>query len=92
MNDTLRLGQVVSSIQGHDKGQYYIIVSMDSKNVWLCDGKFKFLKKPKRKNILHIKPTNYVDNEILHKLNDGLKINDQMIYHALLKFKKSNQE
>lgn len=92
MNGTIRLGQVVVSTQGHDKNQNYIVVGINDKRVLLCDGEFKFLKKPKQKNILHIKPIDFVDSEISTKLKDGHKVNDQMIYHALLKFKKSNKE
>ena len=92
MDKTIGLGQVVMSTQGHDKNQYYIVVGFDKNRVLLCDGKYKFLEKPKTKNNMHIKPTNIVDSEISNKLKDGQKVNDQMIYHALLKFKKSNKE
>lgn len=90
--ETIRLGQVVQSLNGHDKEQYYIVVGQTEKRILLCDGKFKFLKKPKAKNKIHIQPIDFVDTEISNKLKDGHKVNDQMIYHALLKFKKSNKE
>lgn len=58
----------------------------------MCDGKYKLLKNPKSKNPNHIKLRNYVETEIENKLKIKQKINDQMIYHALHKFNKSNKE
>lgn len=90
--DSFVLGSVVLSTQGHDKGQFYVVVDKTTKYVALCDGKFKFLKKPKKKNPNHIKATGHIDTEIATKLTNGLKINDQMIYHAIVKVKKLVKE
>lgn len=86
------LGSVVVSTQGHDRGQFYVVVDVCDKGVAVCDGKFKFLKKPKIKNPAHIKLTQFVDDEVATKLSKGLKINDQMIYHAIVKAKKVVKE
>ena len=92
MNNAIRLGGVVLSTQGHDKGQYYVVVGFQEGKVLVCDGKYKLLNKPKPKNPIHLKAQNYIDLEIAKKLNQGQKINDQMIYHTILKFKKSIKE
>ncbi len=90
--NSLSLGLVVVSTQGHDKGELYVVVKVGEREVSLCDGKYKLLSKPKRKNISHIQPTDYIEIEIADKLSRGLKINDQMIYHAILKYKKIVKE
>lgn len=86
------LGSVVISTQGHDCGQYYVVVEVGQKSVEVCDGEFKKLKNPKRKNPAHLRVTPYVDSDVATKLSSGLKINDQMIYHAIIKVKKVVKE
>ncbi len=90
--NSFALGSVVISTQGHDCGQYYVVVGGNEQGILVCDGKFKLLKKPKCKNPAHLKSTPYVDDEIASKLSSKLKINDQMIYHAILKVKKVVKE
>ncbi len=90
--NSFALGSVVVSTQGHDCGQLYVVVEMGEDRIKVCDGKFKLLKKPKIKNPTHIKCTSFVDDEIAAKLSQGLKINDQMIYHAIIKAKKLLKE
>jgi len=68
------------------------VIKLDKDRVFVADGKYKLLKNLKSKNPNHLKQYNFVDTEIETKLENGHKINDQMIYHALLKFKKSNKE
>ena len=92
MNKEFKLGGIVLSTQGHDKGQYYVVVGLKDGKVLVCDGQFKLLNTPKPKNPIHLKTQNYIDSEIATKLNNGLKVNDQMIYHTILKFKKSIKE
>lgn len=90
--NSFALGSIVESIQGHDKGVLYVVVGSTARGVEVCDGKFKLLKKPKIKNPSHLECTPYCDNEIATKLKNGLKINDQMIYHAIVKVKKLIKE
>ncbi|MBQ7977955.1 MAG: KOW domain-containing RNA-binding protein [Clostridia bacterium] len=92
LSKAFELGQVVLSTQGHDKGKSYVVVKVEDERVLVCDGTYKCIKNPKRKNPNHLKTTAVVDEILNSKLKDGLKINDQMIYHTLLKFKKSNKE
>lgn len=50
-------GSVIISTAGHDKGQLFIAVGNDDRNVFICDGKERKLEKPKKKNIKHVKLT-----------------------------------
>ena len=86
-----KLGAVVVSLQGHDKGESYVVVGFDKNKVLVADGKFKKLAKPKAKNIVHLKSTNFVDMELLTKLENKKKVNDQMIYHTLYEFQKTQK-
>ncbi len=92
MINKFRLGQVVQSTQGHDLGSNYLVIGIMGNRIFVGDGKYKLMKNLKSKNPNHLKPCNFVDTEIETKLENGHKINDQMIYHALHKFNKSNKE
>lgn len=54
----LKAGQIVKSIAGHDKDRFYVVVDVEKNSVTIADGKMRKLEKPKRKNMLHIRPTN----------------------------------
>lgn len=56
----LKSGQIVRSIAGHDKNKFYVIVTAAQNSVTIADGKARKLDKPKRKNVLHVRPTNTV--------------------------------
>jgi len=73
-------------------GTNYLVIGISGERVFVGDGKYKLLKNLKSKNPIHLKKYNFVDTEIETKLENGQKINDQMIYHALHKFNKSNKE
>jgi len=55
-----RPGQIVFSKQGRDKGLAMIVVDVDGDYVFLVDGRFRLLAKPKRKKIKHVQITNHV--------------------------------
>ena len=48
------VGNLAVSLAGHDKGQLYIIIREEEEYVYLCDGNYKKLTDPKRKNKKHI--------------------------------------
>ena len=50
---TPETGGLCQSIQGRDKGRYYIIVSVSGESVFVADGNFKRLASPKKKNAKH---------------------------------------
>lgn len=50
-------GRVVMVTQGHDAGTICAVLQViDDKTVLVVDGKTRTLQKPKRKNILHLRP------------------------------------
>lgn len=62
----LKAGQIVKSIAGHDKDSFYVLVDVEKNYVTIADGKLRKLEKPKRKNVLHVRPTNtLLDLEVL---------------------------
>ena len=78
----IKVGQIVVSKAGHDKGETFVIVSFDSKYVYICNGKHRKLENPKKKKIIHVSLTNTVLDE------EAIRTNRQII-KALAIFRKS---
>lgn len=91
MKKEIECGQIVRSTQGRDVGEFYVVVGVDSNTAIVCNGKTKTLKKPKKKNKLHLKATSVINTEIAKKIENKQKINDQMIYHSIYEYRKSNK-
>ncbi|MGI6279038.1 MAG: RNA-binding protein [Acutalibacteraceae bacterium] len=68
------IGQIVCSKAGRDKGKFMVIVAEDDDYVYVCDGKERPLKRPKRKNRKHLafckkilEPECFKTNKLLRK-------------------------
>ncbi|MBQ8825987.1 MAG: KOW domain-containing RNA-binding protein [Oscillospiraceae bacterium] len=55
-----KLGMVVRSIAGHDKGRFLVITAADDDFAYLADGKERKLASPKKKRLKHVRFTNTV--------------------------------
>ena len=53
----LKVGQVVKSLAGHDKGDLMVIAGFEKTKALVCDGKHRKLEKPKCKNLKHLQAT-----------------------------------
>ncbi len=80
---TPETGGLCQSIQGRDKGRYYIIVSVSGESVFVADGNFKRLASPKKKNTKHLRFLPEKAENIALKLSDGTLVFDTEIYSAL---------
>ena len=50
-----QVGTVVISTQGHEKGRLYAVTQvLDDTNVYVADGKYRPLEKPKKKRTKHL--------------------------------------
>ena len=70
----LKIGQVVRSAAGHDKGDLLVIAGFEKTQVLVCDGKHRKLEKPKCKNPKHLQaaemllePDSMATNKMLRK-------------------------
>lgn len=48
-----QVGDLVCSTAGRDKGSFYIIVKIEGDYLYLADGKYKLVDKPKKKRKKH---------------------------------------
>lgn len=84
----VQIGQVVYSKSGHDKGDALMVFSVEGEYVYLVDGRRRRLGKPKRKKMIHIQPTSYIEGEAAGRLSRKEYIPDAEIRKALKKYQK----
>lgn len=78
------IGMFAISKAGHDKNQWYIILDETEEYVYLVDGIFKTLEKPKKKSKKHIQIVRKVENyEIAEKLKNKMPIQNEEIKRAI---------
>ena len=65
----LKIGQIVISKAGRDKGERFVVIGLDGEFALLADGKGRSLAGPKRKKRKHIQHTNAVTD--VHWDNDS---------------------
>ncbi len=76
-DNTVRIGHLVSSIQGRDSGRYYLVVEIESESrVRVADGAGRKVESPKRKNVKHLKFYDLVAGEVMEKMLRGRRINN----------------
>lgn len=80
--------KLARSLSGHDKGQYYVIMSEDESYVYLADGRIKTIDEPKRKNRKHIQEIRNLPREVSDLLEPE-KIRDDEVKRALKLWSKS---
>lgn len=92
MDSQFRLAEVVVSTAGRDRGKYYLVVDIeDSQYVKVADGDKKKLKRPKRKNIKHLRATGYVIEEFAIWLSEGKRVRNEDIKKAIKEYEKNEE-
>ena len=69
----MKIGQIVFSKAGRDKGKALSIISSDASGVFVVDGKERPLERPKLKNPKHLVITGYCLSEEEYRSNKALK-------------------
>lgn len=89
----LRPGQKVTSIQGRDSGRDYLIVGFDGDYFLLvADGSGRLIKRPKRKNLKHVRISMLVDEEIEEKLTAGRQVSDDDLRRSLQRLREETEK
>ena len=87
----IRVGSVVLSTQGRDKGMYFLVVSVGKGFVFLADGGMRKLNAPKKKNVKHVSFSGVMLEAIAEKLATGKKVFDSEVKSALRQFNQQNK-
>ena len=69
----MKIGQIVYSKAGRDKGKALSVISSDNTGVFVVDGKERPLERPKLKNPKHLILTDYCLSEEEYRSNKALR-------------------
>ena len=61
----MKIGQVVFSKSGRDKGRAFVVLAVEDEYVFLADGQLRPLNRPKKKKAKHTQPTNNIVDSII---------------------------
>lgn len=80
----INIGQVVKSIQGRDKGRFFIVVEVvDKEYLLIVDGDIRKTDKPKKKKIKHLVKLNILSEEVRERVLNNKKMNNAFIRREL---------
>jgi large subunit ribosomal protein L14e len=86
---------IVVSLAGHDKDQYFFVVNTDGNWVWIADGRGRKLEQPKRKKLKHVRKVSQTDSRVAEKIRNGDKVLNSELRRELAvfgqKFESQNQ-
>ena len=85
------VGQVVYSKCGHVKGKAFIVTEIEEDFLYLTDGNSRKMDKPKKKKTKHVQITNYYDDELKTKIENGEYLLDADFVKALKKYSDQKQ-
>ena len=83
----LKIGQIVKSKAGRDKGKIFAVYQViDDSYVLVVDGDIRKLNMPKRKKVKHLIIYNTVLTEFAEKLQSNENLNDAFIKKLIMPF------
>ena len=86
---------MIVSLAGRDKGQFFFVVDTDGDFVLIADGKGRKLETPKRKKRKHIQKVLQADTRVAEKSRNGDKVLNSELRRELAvfsqKFNSQNQ-
>lgn len=89
----LKIGQIVKSKAGRDKGRVFLIYEvLDEQFVLVCDGDLRKIKNPKKKKVKHLVIYNTVLTEFAEKLQINENLNDAYVRKLLESYVSKEME
>lgn len=76
--EVLRPGQLVRSLAGRDKGEFFLVLTVEARTAYLVNGRNRPVARPKKKNIVHLQQYERVAN-IEEALRTGKLTDSQVI-------------
>ena len=87
------IGRFAVSKAGHDKDTIYVIIAQDANFVYLCDGKYHTLEKPKKKSMKHVALYKAsVTEDMRKRIIEKKKLFDHEIKYAIKMLKEGKEE
>lgn len=63
----IKVGSVVFSKAGHDKGAVLLVVGVENGYAYVSDGRLRRIEKPKKKKLKHLQGTHYITDSIFEE-------------------------
>ena len=79
----IETGMLARSKAGHDRNKLYIIRKSDAEYVWLADGIFKTVEKPKKKKKKHMQVVHRIPKPVQDALGSGEALQNENIKKAI---------
>lgn len=79
----IKVGSVVRSKAGRDKGDFFIVLAMEDNYVYMANGNLRKVDQPKKKKLKHLQGTEQVSEFIINKLSQGGKVTNSEVRKAL---------
>ncbi len=86
MEDGFNIGDIVLSKMGRDSGRHYIVVSTDENYVFICDGDYHKVAKPKKKKMKHVEATGSRSKYVAGKIAEEAKATNTELRRAIAEF------
>ena len=80
---------IVQSLAGHDRGEYFFVMDVTEQYVLLANGKDRTAEKPKRKNCRHVRKVARIDSLVVRKIHSGDKVLNSELRSALAAFRQT---
>ena len=72
----IKVGQLVISKAGRDKGEYFLAVQVAGEYVYLVNGKSRRIDQPKKKKIKHIQSTHWLSRNVAEEIGAYVKLSN----------------
>lgn len=79
----IKVGSIVRSKAGRDKGDLFIVLSLEDNYVYMANGDLRKVDRPKKKKLRHLQGTGEVSEFVMNKLSLGGKVTNSEVRKAL---------
>ena len=77
--ESVKIGDLVVSVSGRDKGEYLLVIKAEGDRIYLVNGKTRKVKSPKKKNVRHVKVVKKAVLKELAESINGTPISDKRV-------------
>lgn len=90
MEEKFDIGDIVLSKAGRDKGNYFVIMSLEGMFAQICDGDLHKTDGPKKKKLKHLKSMESCSEYIKEKLLQDAKVTNKELRRAVAEFEEGS--
>lgn len=81
------LGRIVEITRGRDRGLFCVVLGQEADRfVYIADGDKRKAEQPKKKNVLHVRTTSQLAQEVLDEISAHGKVTNAKLRHVLRQY------